>query len=195
MHIIWQLIFFVTLLDVKLNFCLNHRTPSHLSSMEGTRERPRCLCLNSVYALSISPSISIRDPHFFHLDGWISLEQCNLQLIVRDTNEHSEQEPVQFLALQRACRTGWRTLSLWPPAGQSPPSFVPPARAVHSRSYTAPSTRPCTAPSTRRPQPLHAPAAATAAGRALPRASCRRRCSPLPLPPRAAGAAAGGALA
>jgi len=51
--------FFVTLLDVKLNFCLNHRTPSHLTSMEGTREKTRMPLLE--LALSISPPISLRD--------------------------------------------------------------------------------------------------------------------------------------
>jgi len=82
--------FFVTFLDVKLNFCLNHRTPSHLTSMEGTREKTQCLEL-SICSL--------------YLDGRISLEQCNLQSMVRDTSI-AEQELVEFLALPHACRTG-----------------------------------------------------------------------------------------
>ena len=45
--------FFFTLLDVKLNFCLNHRTPSHLTSMEGTREKTQCLEL-SICSLYLS---------------------------------------------------------------------------------------------------------------------------------------------
>ena len=70
------------------------------------------------------------------------------------------------------------------------PSFAPPARAIHSRNYNAPSTRPCTAPSMRRPQPLHAQPAAIASGRAPARAGRTRRCRARPCLARVAGAAA-----
>ena len=47
--------FFVTLLDLKLNFCLNHRTPSHLTSNEGnTRKTPVPLLELSICSLYLS---------------------------------------------------------------------------------------------------------------------------------------------
>ena len=65
MCIIWQLIFCHPY--VNLNFCLNRRTPSHITSMEGTREKTPMPLLE--LTLYLSSYFSEGPVHFFHLDG------------------------------------------------------------------------------------------------------------------------------
>ena len=179
MHIIWQLIFCHPY--VNLNFCLNRRTPSYLTSMEVTREKTRCPWTQ--YMLSLS--------------RWMN-QLGTMQLAIL---QHCRAR-ASWIPSFAACMSDGLTYSESLTAGRpvsSPhpilPSFAPPACAIHSLNYNAPCTRPCTAPSMRRPQPLHAQPAAIASGRAPARAGRRHRCRPRPCLARAAGAAAGRATA